>query len=67
MSKKSNYKVTNWSSYNSSLIQRGSLTIWISEDFDKQWYADNEARKHAYPGENEHGFRRIVNKDSAGS
>ena len=32
------YKVTNWSQYNKSLNQRGSLEIWISNDIEETWY-----------------------------
>ncbi|MCE2982622.1 MAG: hypothetical protein LW832_03545 [Parachlamydia sp.] len=28
----SSYRVDNWSEYNRSLINRGSLTLWISDD-----------------------------------
>ena len=33
--KKVSYKVTNWREYNKALKQRGSLTIWLSEDLDE--------------------------------
>jgi len=36
--KKDKYKIINWSSYNESLKQRGSLTIWIEEAALKNWY-----------------------------
>jgi hypothetical protein len=40
------YKVNNWKEYNQSLKNRGSLTVWISEDIEKLWYAVNDnARK----------------------
>jgi len=26
------YKVTNWSDYNRALINRGDLTLWVSDD-----------------------------------
>lgn len=32
------YRVRNWSEYNKSLVQRGNLTVWISEDAIKNWY-----------------------------
>lgn len=31
------YRVRNWSEYNAGLKQRGSLTIWLSEEALKQW------------------------------
>jgi IS5 family transposase len=37
MSKKSTYKVKNWKAYNRSLIDRGNLTLWISDDVMAGW------------------------------
>jgi hypothetical protein len=34
---KEKYKVTNWSEYNNALKQRGSLTIWFSEEAISSW------------------------------
>ena len=31
------YKTTNWPEYEAGLRQRGSLTVWISEDELKGW------------------------------
>lgn len=39
------YKVRNWSKYNKSLVQRGSLTLWFSEESVKKWFYDGK-RKH---------------------
>jgi hypothetical protein len=35
---KKKYKIRNWSQYNTSLINRGSLTLWISDDIISWWY-----------------------------
>lgn len=35
--KKASYKVKNWSSYNKSLVERGSLTIWITPEILESW------------------------------
>lgn len=32
------YRVTNWSSYNKSLVGRGDITIWIEEEAVSNWY-----------------------------
>lgn len=32
------YKLSNWSSYNSSLKKRGSLEVWLSDELEKDWY-----------------------------
>lgn len=43
---KDNYRVTNWSDYNKSLVNRGNITIWISEEAVSKWY---------YEGPNQRG------------
>lgn len=43
---KTTYRIDNWSDYNRALIQRGSLTVWVSEEAIDQWQ---------YQGENQHG------------
>jgi len=37
MTKKSLYRIKNWKAYNNSLVARGSITVWISEDAQKGW------------------------------
>jgi hypothetical protein len=32
------YKIKNWAEYNRSLIQRGSINIWFSEESIKNWH-----------------------------
>lgn len=34
---KRTYRLRNWKQYNSSLVNRGSLTIWFSDDMIKDW------------------------------
>ena len=36
---KATYKITNWASYNKSLKQRGSLTVWLCDDMLSRWSA----------------------------
>src|SRR3970282_833100 len=31
------YRVKNWSEYDKALVQRGSITFWMSDDFLKTW------------------------------
>jgi hypothetical protein len=45
MSKKISYRVRNWKEYNRSLINRGNLTIWLSEDSIKSWYQKPQKNK----------------------
>jgi len=37
MKKKTTYRVRNWSDYNRSLTNRGSLTFWISQELIDHW------------------------------
>ena len=34
------YKIQNWWSYEKSLINRGDLTLWLSEDVIESWNSD---------------------------
>ena len=45
--KKDKYRVINWSSYNKSLIGRGDITIWISEEIADGWYYDGPDQRGA--------------------
>lgn len=45
MTKKITYRVRNWKDYNRSLINRGNLTIWFSEDAIKSWYEKPKKNK----------------------
>jgi len=45
--KKDKYRVVNWSSYNKSLIGRGDITIWISEEVAAGWYYDGPDQRGA--------------------
>ena len=39
------YRVKNWSEYEKSLVQRGSITFWLSDDFEQTWlYAGEKQR-----------------------
>ncbi len=39
------YRVKNWSEYEQALVQRGSITFWLSDDFEKTWmYAGEKQR-----------------------
>jgi hypothetical protein len=37
---KKRYRVTNWSSYNESLRQRGDVTVWMSPEVEDGWHAE---------------------------
>jgi len=39
------YRVKNWSEYDKALVQRGSLTFWLSDDFEKTWLYIGEKQR----------------------
>jgi hypothetical protein len=39
------YRVSNWAAYNDSLVQRGSITVWISEEVIEEWKPIPEGRR----------------------
>jgi IS5 family transposase len=46
---KTQYRLRNWREYNRALVQRGSLTMWITEDVVQTWYAAEAAHKRGHP------------------
>lgn len=46
---KTKYRIRNWNDYNKSLIQRGNITVWFSEDSIKKWTASKESGKKGRP------------------
>lgn len=43
------YKITNWREYNESLVSRGDITVWFSEDALKSWEHPNDRVKVGRP------------------
>jgi len=39
------YRVKNWSEYERALVQRGSITFWLSDDFEKVWLYSGEKQR----------------------
>jgi len=39
------YRVKNWSEYDQSLVQRGSLTLWLSDNFEQEWLYSGEKHR----------------------
>lgn len=46
---KKSYKITNWAKYNESLVQRGDITFWFSDETIRQWEHPNDAIKVGRP------------------
>ena len=47
--KKDKYRIRNWKEYNQSLINRGSITFWFSEDAIAKWYSAERTGKPGRP------------------
>ncbi|HXF86304.1 MAG TPA: IS5 family transposase [Anaerolineales bacterium] len=43
--RKALYRVKNWSDNDKALVQRGSLTFWLSDDFEKSWLYTGEKQR----------------------
>jgi IS5 family transposase len=43
--RKATYRVRNWRAYNNHLVQRGSITLWISEDVLANWHPQPEGSR----------------------
>jgi hypothetical protein len=39
------YRVKNWSEYDKALVQRGSITFWLTDDFEKNWRHTGEKQR----------------------
>jgi hypothetical protein len=49
IAKKARLSVRNWREYNESLVARGSITFWFSDEALKTWYHDNGEGKRGRP------------------
>lgn len=49
MAKKGCYRVTNWREYNESLVRRGDVTLWFSEEALASWEHANQGVKVGRP------------------
>jgi hypothetical protein len=46
---KTEYRLRNWPEYNRALVQRGSLTMWITEDIVQTWHDTAAEPKRGHP------------------
>ena len=44
---KKKYKITNWNKYNKTLVNRGNITLWFSENSIKNWFFNGKRKKGA--------------------
>ena len=42
---KAKYRLKNWAEYNKSLINRGSINLWIDEDLEKDWFYKKPSKR----------------------
>ena len=42
---KTKYRIHNWPEYNKALVQRGSITLWFSEECQKKWHDSSKEKK----------------------
>lgn len=46
---KTTYRLRNWREYNRALVQRGSLTLWLTEDVVQTWQTTEPENKRGRP------------------
>jgi len=46
---KASYRIKNWSEYNRSLISRGNITLWFSEELVEEWKKHSKSGKRGRP------------------
>ena len=46
---KATYRLRNWSQYNAALVQRGSLTVWVSEEILQAWHQTERTGRRGAP------------------
>jgi IS5 family transposase len=49
--RKRQYRLRNWGQYNKALVQRGSLTVWISEDVLRAWHNTAHTGRRGKPAD----------------
>lgn len=47
--RKRQYRLRNWGQYNKALVQRGSLTVWVSEDVLSAWHTTARTGRRGKP------------------
>jgi hypothetical protein len=48
-SQKGQYRVRNWPDYNTALVQRGSLLLWLDKDALQHWHTQEQTGKRGKP------------------
>ena len=57
---KTKYRVNNWAEYDQALVQRGDLTLWISEDAITSWKPAGNGRRGAQRKFSDHAIETAL-------
>ena len=57
---KTKYRVSNWSEYDRALVQRGNITLWISEDAVASWKPAPKGRRGAQRKFSDHAIETAL-------
>jgi len=57
---KTKYRVTNWAEYDRALVQRGDITLWISEDAIASWKPKSTGRRGAQRRFSDHAIETAL-------
>ncbi len=57
---KTKYRVSNWSEYDSALVQRGDITLWISKDAVASWKPAPNGRRGAQRKFSDHAIETAL-------
>jgi hypothetical protein len=52
-------RVKNWAEYDTALVQRGSITVWLSDDFAKTWLYQGDKQRGSQLVYSDHCIRTI--------
>ena len=57
---KTKYRVNNWAEYDRSLVQRGDITLWISDDAITSWKPAPAGRRGAQRKFSDHAIETAL-------
>ena len=63
---KTKYRVSNWSDYDLALVQRGDITLWISEDAIASWNPAPSGRRGAQRKFSDHAIETAMTLSFSG-
>ena len=54
------YRIQNWSAYEKTLVERGSLTFWLSDDFETTWHYTGAKQRGAQFAYSDHAILTVL-------